>query len=291
MKKLGRNTFLAERDGRKIIMKMEPPPPSSIVRRILRRVTGGSLPFANELAINHYMHDVDFQGFRFPRLIANPSAREAIMEYVDSSEDRNLSEAELEKLLEGVFCYSQLCIPRRRSLIREGLFQALNAPLLLTTRRLLKSRLGAKATIMSLVSLWTGYFDVRESAAFLLHNDLVIGNVLRTQEGELLLIDFEDSIRDRAFFLADCVDLAFSLDNLSLKKGVVTSYFNRLVTLGLVRRDVNFLTAVRICMIRNCAHRLVSSKLSDSEKRNIGVFLRQTILQKDEFEKWLNKYQ
>lgn len=287
--KIGRCVFVLCEKERKFIVKKEPPCPNIIWRIILRKITGISLPYENELLINRELKSSRFYSLRFPIMLGVDDEGSMRFEYLDGFESRDFSPEILERLLDGLFEFNTSCITVHKKLINSLLFSFHESPLISSLFMLKKSSLASfRKGKLALIVIWHCLTN-KNKKDVLLHNDLVISNVfILKKEYQAILIDFEDVILNSNFVLADCVDILFNSDELSLDMKKVRDFSNRLMLFGVrIKSDYERDQLVRICLIRHCVKKLISSKISIEDKSKIRVFLESVLSKNDKYRCWI----
>lgn len=291
MKRLGRAAYLIEVNGTSAVLKAEPPPPPAVWRRILRRITGGSLPFQNEMKVTTHVASMNLQGLSVPTLIGVTDSNQAVYSLLPGKDSRRLSPLQRDLLAAGLVRINAMARPPRFPWWKEVLFLALDAPLLLTLRRLVKSGLSLRSRLKATQFLLFYSLQTRFRRPALLHNDLVIGNVLVSDDDGVALIDFEDAVYDRRFVLADAVDIAFDSTQQTLDLHWLRRYAGAMASAGFdeLSDEELLMGCVRACLIRHCAHRMVSSRLGESERLEIRRFTETVLINSNSYLRWFRE--
>ena len=109
------------------------------------------------------------------------------------------------------------------------------------------------------------------------------------KRAEVVIIDFEDSIRDRNFIFADYLDVIFDSNTLSFNLNELQKISNRLADFHIdIAGADGFKSIVQICLIRHCLRKSISLKITVDEKERLVRFV-ETVLADDAlYLKWLH---
>jgi len=291
VRKLGRSAFLLENEGVFYILKKQPDAPPSAWRRVLRRVTNGSLPFQNEIKTTAHIGGMDLGALSVPQLVRLDADGSMILSRLAGIDSRSMSAAQRGTLLDGLFKINTCAAPPMFPWWKEGLFRLLDSPFPLSVRRLWRSGLGLRDRLKAIRLLSRFVLTTRFSRSVLLHNDLVIGNVMIDGEASVGLIDFEDAIYDRHFLLADAIDVSFDSQTFHLDMRSIDYFSHRMIDAGFSELSSrSALTAcIRCCLLRHCAHRMVSVKTSGTQRMAVESFVTGTLMNPRNFSIWLEQ--
>ena len=182
-----------------------PLPAGSAFKKIYRWILGGSLPFQNERAF--YLANAErFRGvesFEFANiLMIQYQEPEGVVSKFD------ITPSVAAEIFEQIASYRA---HNTFGPIKQVMFRALNGPMQRTLRDITSSNyfsLSEKARLaLAVVQLHVRNQKKPKIPTFI-HNDLILHNLIRI-DGELIPIDFEDSLQESTWFFVDLTDLLF----------------------------------------------------------------------------------
>lgn len=118
----------------------------------------------------------------------------------------------------------------------------------------------------------------------LLHKDIKEGdNILRSNDGEIYLLDYELANEEYRWIMLDIVDLTYDRDKLGIEGSVINKYLNCLNAEH--RTNINLCLQLRMAVLRKALYNIRKPNLRPGHLN----FMKEVILEEKAFNSWLYK--
>jgi len=289
--KLGRNSYLGYRDGRKCVIKLQSRR-ASVAGLFARMLVGGSLRFRNELIVNRCLSAETFRSLRFPRMLESDGLTCAVFDFVEGREGLDRSVVSDEQIVDSLIELHTLQIRPRYSLRERLALMMLRLPISLLRRilDLFWRQRDIGVLVRCLLVLIRCCAKQRPiGTGLLVHNDLLSNNILTDADGRWFIVDFENCFPESKWVLIDVVDVAFDRSTLQLDVALVSQYVCRLQKSGIDTRPVNLELQIRLILTCRIIQAIRSPRYGDADRSRFSGFLRDVLLNDSEFRLWLTR--
>lgn len=284
-------TWAYEIEDRKYIVKLNRQiegltlNPVKLIRNYLSNVY-----FKTEIAVLDSLDGTNMIYLGYPRLISTDHKNYLILEFIhgDKGWDENLLGTA--NVVEAIREFNTLPHNKKTKIELQAVLNMFNGPFLKVIRwciSLLPMKFGLGVSIQTLKTIYRldkGTQTIR--IPFLVHGDLFRrNNILTTKEG-ISLFDFESSILEHKWILADIIDLA-TKDDFTFNRNLFWEYIDSLKKDGIELKEAYIKNNVRMILIYRVLCCLVYKKRPVSLNQNdLIAFLTNNLMEDSVYNIW-----
>jgi hypothetical protein len=293
-KKISRSekaTFLAATSNGELFILKKESPARGVVRKILRRIIGGSISFRTELLFYKSIHGRNTTNFRVPQLLETDGRGYMILQYIKGERIWDNDAIPCENLVSLLLEFQTMDIGFVRNRL-ERVVALLSENILLRIVYHAIRGIGGEwsftvlFTILKVVLI--SYFRQKKcSLPVMLHNDLFgFNNIIRGHDGNIYLCDFESCTMEKRWVLRDAIDLSFGLPSLSVDNGFLNQYLSKLTQFYSECDNINLKTQMRVLLLRIILTAVFSNVHKDKDL--YIKFMKDILLSDAQFEEWFH---
>lgn len=275
-----------------VFVKRQPPTPRTAIGRLIRRINGGSLPFANEELVHATLTEEDRVLLGIPRVLERVMGEYLVLEYLGNVKEVHPSDSPL-GLAELIIAFNCLECNPRHPRWKWWQFRLLEAPLWRTLRVAIRfgpRYLGVWNALRVIGAIVAMELNERgNGVGVFLHNDINPNNVVMTSDSQLHIIDFEDSIRESKWTLVDIIDATFVPESLRLNTIILNEYLALAKKKGVLSPTLNLERQVRFALIRRVLLLLSFRRTPEGQKPALARFLTGILLRAESFSRWYSE--